>query len=294
MPFAIGYSDYVPKSVVSGGSFVTSLPLSNIKTDDIEEVARTASLDPADTQFQIDTGSIPAVGLIVIKVNNASPNLEYRIRSYPDAAMTALSFDTTQTQIESGTQVDWSDPNTWLAWEDANFWTGIVPSQYGELPFYIVVPIPAASASQGLVRYWDFKFFDESNINGYLDFGSVMLFRIFRPQYNYAPDSNSSDLMFLQSMEESDGGRRTYEEKAIRRAVRFSWPVISEAEAFDEFMRIGLLSRTSRRIFILPEENETGDRLRLRAFPATFTKSPSIAQIKVSRGSTSVDAEEVL
>lgn len=294
MPFAIGYADYVPKSVVTGGSYLAALPISNIKTDDIEEVARTASLDPTDTQFNIDTGSIPAVGLIVIKVNNASPNLQYRVRSYSDAAMTSVSFDTTQTQIESGSQVDWSDPDTWLAWEDANFWTGIVPSEYGDLPFYIVVPIPAADASQGQVRYWKFEFFDETNIDGYLDFGSAMMFRIFRPQYNYAPDSNSSDLTFLQSMEESDGGRRTYEEKGLRRVVRFSWPVITEAEAFDDWMRIGLLSRTSRRIFILPEETETGDRLRLRAFPATFTKSPSIAQLNVSLGSTSVDAEEVL
>lgn len=294
MPFALGYKDCVPTSVVSGGGWLPELPLSNIKTDDLEEVARSASLDPADTQFVIDTGAVPNVGMIVLKVPNASPNLQYRIRSFSDVGLTQMAFDSTLLQIESGTSVDWSDSSTWLAWEDPNFWTGIVPSEYGDLPLYIVSTIPAVDSAKGQNRYWLTELFDETNSDGHLDVASEMLLRIFRPEYNYAPDSNLFQPKFLKDTEESKGGRRTHNEIAIRRVSRFNWPMISEEEAFGQFARIGLLSRDSRPVFLLPEETDTGDRLRLRAFPATLNESPPIAQLNVALGSTSIDAEEVL
>lgn len=291
MPIVIGYQDQVPSAVVSGGDYVSTLPLTNIQTDDLQEFARTSSLDLADTQFIIDLGALREIGLIVIGPINASPTLQYRVRGYADAAMTVLKYDTTQLEIESGTEIDWTDTNDWLEWEDVNFWLGIIPSEFADLPLYIIHAIPAADADDGVALRWKFELFDETNSDGYLEF-KAMLFRVFRPQFNYAPDSNAFKFFFLEDTETSKGGRETFSEIAVGRTGRFVWPAIEEDEGFDEWMRIALLSRTSRRIFVVPEESDTGERLRLRAYPARFVDTPALAQLNVALGSTSIDVKE--
>lgn len=293
MPFVIGFNDYVPEAVVGGGGYVPELPLTNIQTDDLEEVARTSSLLPADTKFTVDLGTTKAIGIIAIKVNNASPDLTYRIRSYADAGLTTVQLDTGVLSIESGTVVDWTDTNDWLEWEDANFWSGITPSEYGDLPLYIIYTVPIAQISAATARFWLIELFDEDNPDTYLDIASAMLFQIYRPEFNYEPGGTFS-FEFLQDENESKGGRRVFHEVGIRRQARFSWPSISEDAGFDNWMRIVLRSRTSRRIFIIPEDTETGDRLRLRAFPATFKTAPALAQLNIDRASTAIDVLEVI
>jgi hypothetical protein len=294
MPFCLGYQDYLQNAVVSGGSWVTTLPLTNVQTDDLQEVARTASLSSSDTQFTADLGAPKGVGMIVVGPINASPDFQYRIRAYSDAALTLTKLDTGLTSITSGAVIDWTVPGDWLEWEDVNFWSGITPSELSDLPLYLVETVPEASPTDGQAQFWKFEFFDAGNSAGYLDIGGAMLFRMFRPELNYAPDSNNFNFEFLQDTNESKGGRVTFSETAIRRQARFSWPNVSEDSGFDDWMRIALLSRLSRRIFVLPEETDTGDRLRLRAFPATFKSTPALAQLNVARGSTAVDVIEVI
>jgi hypothetical protein len=293
MPFAIVYQDYARNAVLGGGNFVSTLPRANLQTDDPRTVARTLSADADDTFITADLGAIRQIGGIVLGPTNASPGSSYRIRSYADAGMTVAKYDSGVKEL-SGAVVDWSDTNEWLEWEDPDFWLGLIPSDVEELPLYIVETIPAAQVGEGNAQWWKIELFDPGNAQGHIDIGRLVLGRVFRPVNNYEPGSNEFSFQWLTDVTESIGGLRTYWERGMRRSGRFSWPVVDESEAFDDWFRLGLRSGLSRQVFIIPEESDTGELLRKRAFLATLTKSPPLVQINLDLASTSIDAEEVI
>ena len=66
---------------LSGGSWEASLPLSNIRTQDIMQVARSASASEANAQFRIDFGSTYTryIGLFLILGHNLTTAGQFRV-----------------------------------------------------------------------------------------------------------------------------------------------------------------------------------------------------------------------
>lgn len=294
MPVVIGYDDYCANALMSGGAWSASAPLTNTQTDDVQEVAVSIDATEASTQYDIDLGSIQPVGMCVIgPVNLTEGEATYRIRSYTDADQLTTLYDSGVLPV-TGTVVDWDDPDTWFEWEDEQFWDGIGRSDVSDLPLYLIVVIPEAQLSDTNAQYFKIEFSDENNIDGQIRVGCVKMFRAFRPAYNYSADGNDFSLSWLVNTNETLGGARFYWDRGVRRALRLSFPAISQDELFTDWFRIAYHSRLSKQIFIVPEENDDAPTMRKRAFLATFKQSPPIAQAAAGYGSTSIDLEEVI
>lgn len=294
MPFVLGYRDRVVDALVSGGSWLPTAPLSNIQTDDIQQAAISVDAADASTQFDVDLGDAVPVGMFVIgPVNITEGAGTYRIRSFSDSSYTTAVYDTGEVLID-GDVVDWANPNDWLEWEDVNFWSGIIPSSVSELPLYIVNIVPVAQIAQTTQQWFRVELSDSSNVDGRISVGAVRFFTALRPSLNYSPDGNEFSFQWLTDTVESLGGSRKFWRRGRRRRLRVNWPVLSESELFDDFFLVGLKSGISKQVFVVPEETDTADYRRRRAFMATLSQSPPIAQAAAGYGSTSIDLEEVI
>lgn len=294
MPFVLGYRDRVVNALVSGGSWLPTAPLANIQTDDIQQAAVSTDASAASTQFDADLGDVASVGMFVIgPVNMTEGAGTYRIRSFSDSNYTTAVYDTGETLIE-GEVVDWSNSNDWLEWEDINFWSGAVPSSVSELPLYIIDIVPAAQLSQTTQQWFRVELSDPSNVDGRVSVGAVRFFTALRPSLNYSPNDNALSFQWLTDTVESLGGSRKFWRRGRRRRLRVSWPVLSGSELFDDFFLVGLKSGISEQVFVVPEDTDSADYKRRRAFMATLSQSPTIVQAAAGYGSTSFDLEEVI
>jgi hypothetical protein len=150
------------------------------------------------------------------------------------------------------------------------------------------VPTGAVSA-----QYAQFDFLDQNNAKGYIEIGRLLVGRAFRPADNYEYGNNELGFIPLGSVRESFGGRRSYTDSGVRRKWKASFPLMTETEAFSEVMRMGLRTRTSRQVFVVPDPNDLLYKGR-RSFLATFVTTPAIQQVAFPRVSTSFEFEEVL
>jgi hypothetical protein len=292
MPLVIVHSDKASSAVLSGGDWVSSLPLSNVKTPDIRSVARTVSSDNSDTYINVDLGEVASIGGIVIGPINMSPGATWRVVSYEDFALTTVLYDSGLIQ-NSGSVIDWTDPNDYLEWEHPNFWLGQLETDLDELPLYLVHIVPLESSGLATAQYWSLEFFDEANADGHLDIGRVYMGPVYRPSVNYA---EGSEFTFepITDVTESLGGLRTYWHRGLRRTLRCSWPRIPESEAFSDWYRMMIKHRTDRQFFVVPEEDDEPDMIRKRAILATYKQIPTIQQLVYQDAAVAFDAEEVL
>lgn len=280
------YENFADSGIISGGSWLSALPLTNLQDNDVQRVARSTNATAASTKFTANLGRERAVDGIAFGPHNMSPGSTWRARAYSDAALTTLVYDTgVQTII--GDVIDWSSSVNWLEWEDPGFWYGLLET-LDELPqfaFHI-----AAQAQNA--QYWLIEVFDTANADGSIDIGRLMIGKAFRPSINYGED-NALSLIPLTDMEESLGGLRTYWERGQRRAYRCAFGWLDEDEIFGDVFRMMLRAGISRQVFVVPDPDdaEFGSR---RSFLATFKQLNPIQQLLIARGTTAVDLEEVL
>jgi len=282
------YDNFSDHGLLTGGSWLAALPLTNLQDDDIQRVARSNGATSAATKFIVDLGLPQTVDGIVLGPTNVTPGSTWRVRAYSDNTLTTLVYDSTLQTVD-GDVINWANPPEWLEWEDPNFWYGIV-GDIDELPQYLTHIIPEATAP--IAQYWLIEFFDEGNIDGAVDVGRLMIASAFRPSLNYT-DNNGFGLRPLTDVQESLGGLRSYWDRGVRRSFRAQFQYLAEAEVFGAAFRMMLRSGVSRQVFVVPNPDDTNYGTR-RSFLATFKTVPEIQQLLAARGALAVDLEEVL
>lgn len=196
---------YTP--VLSGGSWQSDLPLTNLQDRRLHRVARSTDVLAASTQFDIDLGVARDLRVFAILVLNATSAATVRVRLsnvasdfatpvYDSTAVAILPTGLTAEQLEG-----------------MNVWKTIV-----------------ASADQA-ARYVRVEIADTSNPDGYVDVARVVIASGWQPSINMAQGA-SVGLESATVREETDGGAAVFTEKATRRTLQFTIPNISQDEAF--------------------------------------------------------------
>ncbi len=286
--FVCLYENFADRGIFVSGFGSWTLPLTNLQTADINQVARSSDALNASTKFKINLGSVAPVDGVAFGPCNLSPGATWRWRGYSDAAYTSLIYDS-GIQTTSGAIIDWTDPANWLEWEDAGFWLGISDfAQFSELPQFFYHIAPEAQSLQ----YWQLEIFDTTNPDGFVEIGRLVIARAFRPTNNYS-EGNATGLIALTDVEESLGGLRSYFERGLRRTFQATFPRLPESELFDDVFRLMLRAGISKQVFIVPDpaDDEFGGR---RSFLATLKQPPIIQQLLLADGSTALEFEEVL
>lgn len=228
------WPNYVPAATLSGGSWVPTLPLSHVQDRRLAVIAKTASLDPIDTQFTITLPKRRQLHAIAIAAHNLSPTATVRARVYRDAGKTDLIYDT-------GVQNVWPIVYTLsdVIWGDDNFWN----RRLSEDDRSTYTPLSLLFFDDRLIgTAVDVELNDPQNLSGAIELGRVILANAWQPTYNAAYGIQHGYNSGTQMSTANDISRTEYADRVTpKRTVSLDLQFLNE---YDAFIRLHRLQRT--------------------------------------------------
>lgn len=102
MGMILGYANQVDDAPVSGGSWDTDYPLTNVKTRYLYQRARTTDVLASSSTMVIDTGENQTIGVVALVRHNLTTNATVRIKGYENSGLTTLIFDSGAVSVYAG------------------------------------------------------------------------------------------------------------------------------------------------------------------------------------------------
>lgn len=225
----IGWPNRIDDATLSGGSWLSGLPLTNLKDRAMSHVARSTNATTGSTIIDIDLGQDRSLRAVALINHNLSQSGSWRIK----LGTTAGASD-----IYSGAyQAAWflSFDSSMLEWESNNWWPGIVDDEYIRHPYIAPIILPTWYSA----RYIRIEINDTANPDGYIQIGRLFIGSGISPTYGpaYGLQDGWDDLSQFDS---TLSGSLIADLRRRRRWVNFSFECIdntSEAPIFHEMLR---------------------------------------------------------
>jgi hypothetical protein len=200
MAFILGYANQVDDAPVSGGSWETAYPLTNIKTRYLYQRARSTSALATSSTMVIDTGENQNIGVVALIRTNLTTNATVRIYGYTDVGLTALAYDSTALAVYDGDE--WAHHFT-----------------------------PTAA------RYFKIVISNPGNPDGYIELGRVFIGWKFEPEV-CTDWGMSIGVESKTAVLEALAGPEYFDSRPNRRIVTGQWSWLTQAEAHGVYLSI--------------------------------------------------------
>lgn len=244
----LGLTNYADEAVLSGGSWRTSLPRSNLQNRRLSKVARTPDALAASSQFDCALVKGRPVRVLALIAHNLSVSSTVRLIGCDAADFAAPLYD-------SGAVSMWPAgviPQDMLEWEDDNFWLGTISEEAiagYRAPFIHLLP------STVTARYWRVEIADTGNSNGWIHVGRLYLANAWTPHYNmrYGADLGFDDVSIFET---SLTGEEFFERRRKRRNFRFDLAALSEEEGYQSALELDRLAGTTGEVLVIPDATD--------------------------------------
>jgi len=169
----------VPAATLSGGDWLTAMPLENLRSRFLREAARVASLDPAAGVIRVVFDKPRLIQCAALLGITCSSQATVRVVGYDDAACTQphAGADTGVQPLfpryRDTASLPFEAPNWWTGQPTAEDLARIARTWFHQMdrPRYC--------------RAWEISISDPSNPAGYFDVGQVILAPIFQTKVNF-------------------------------------------------------------------------------------------------------------
>ena len=278
------YNNLVDSGTLSGGSWETALPLTNLQNRLVARVARSVDATTANTKFVIDlgSGSVKYKGLVLVN-HNGSLDGQVRIKTASDSGIT--------TDVVSSDWIDFYQPvysTLSLEWEDDNWWSGTVELEdlqnYTRNYTYIFDNLQTN-------RYVQVEIDDTTNSDGYVEIGRLFISEAFTPSTNMSWGKNLS-WNDESKIDTSLGGSIYFDEKVKYRSLAFNMDWLTDTEAYERVFEIQRIVGTTGEVFVFPDYENTGNSFR-DSFLGVFKQLSGIEQFTYGYQKTSFSIREV-
>lgn len=195
----------------SGGSWLSGLPLTNLRNLDLAKVARSTDATSANTKFQIDWTTARSARVLVIVGSNLSSAATIRWKRGTSAGASDV-YDSTDL----------------AAW-------AITPLVYNGKRHNIIIVAPSTTSA----RYETVEIIDTSNPDGYVELGYAWFGDLFVPTIN-ASYGLKDQLIDHGSIQRSESGAVWATTRRKFRSTSFvlDWLTQSEADTLHELQRV--------------------------------------------------------
>lgn len=284
---SFGYQNRTDEGTLSGGSWMVSLPLSNLQDRVIAHVARSADAQIASTQFDLDLGqSGRFIGAIALLGHNLTVLAKIRLRGADTQANLAAG-----PLYDSGWVDVWPDgviPLADLEWEEDNFWLGTLTAEQRaayNTPF-------VHTFTRTIQRWWRVEIDDTTNSAGYVQVGRLFLSDLWSPATNMSYGTELS----VEDRSETDtalGGVEYFTEQARYRVTRLSLDWLSAEEAYSRMLEIQRVLGVTGELLVIPDSDDTANTIRRTLIGRLLRISPiNHAMIGIYR--TTLEIRELL
>jgi hypothetical protein len=281
----LAFPNRIDPATLSGGSWLSTLPLNNLKNPRLSRQARTVDATNASTKFVIDLGQARNVEVVALIAHNLSANAQVRIKANSTNSFTTPGFD-------SGWVEMWPEgflSGGKLEWEDDNFWLGSLSEEAAagyKTPFSYFL---TASISY---QYWQVEIDDAANPDGYFSLGRCFIGPVFVPTHNMSYGTGLS-VNDATAFETSLSGEEFYDTRQRYRTYAFSLDFLSEEEAYADILDMQRLMGTSGEIFVNGDPDDETNKPR-RSFLARLASTAPIVHQHALLFSAQINLKEVL
>lgn len=167
----IGWPNRVDTATITGGAW--TLPVANLKTDDITQVARSTNATEAATQMRLALDAARNIRVVSMVNHNLSATAQWRVT----IGTTAGASDIHDSGWIGAWQMTFDD---WIEWESATWWVGAGLDEYLRAPFPVVHMLDDAVTAQHFSIYIR----DVTNADGWIQLGRLFVGPAIQPTYN--------------------------------------------------------------------------------------------------------------
>lgn len=261
----IAYGNLVDSATLSGGAWLATLPLTNLQDRRLGKVARSESVAPADTQFDMDFGETRLLRVVALVNHNFGLTAQYRIR------LSSVS-DFSSTTADSGWVDVWPEvyPFGVEPWGSARLWTGRPSAE--DVAGYtapLVYILPRSINAQ----YIRVEIDDEDNEAGYVQFGRVFAADGWQPEYNMAVGATIG-FMSRTEVQAALSGAEYFNARTSPRVVKFELPALSQDEGMAQAYEIQRGVGVSGEVMFIWDPDDTVHALRRQFLGRLVELSP--------------------
>ncbi len=252
----LGFPNRIDQCSITGGSWVATLPLANLKNRLFSRVARSTGLALSQTTFTLDMGQPQPIRLFALVAHNLSVTARVRLEAAdaPDFATTV--FDQTFDAWGSAANAAWSIAQ--LEWESDNYWLGTYTSE--QIEGFTAVSQHVLPGEE-VARYWRVTIKDPDNTDGYVEAGRVFIGSAAQATINYAWGA-SLGYEFGTVVETSLSGAEFFDVREGVRVFRCVLQHMADDEAYGTFLEIVRRGGVHSEIMVIPDPTDMTNGIR--------------------------------
>lgn len=230
-------------ATVSGGSWLPALPLSNLLTREMTDIARSDGLSNAVIDF--DLGTSRTLRAFALCNHNLTRTAVWRIQLGSAAGLADI--------YDSGDQVVWriSFDTGELEWEDNNWWKGNYDDDAVGHPFAAIFMANADHSA----RHMRITITDDFNPSGYVQLGRVFAGNGISPRFNMAYGAGEK-WETLSQVESAPGGTDFFDERRAYRVSQFTIDHIDQQTEFASFYEMQRRLGTTGEVLFIPSDGD--------------------------------------
>lgn len=261
----IAYGNQIDVATLTGGSWLTTLPLTNLQDRKIGKVARSTDATTASSKFDIDFGGTRLMRVIGLIGHNLTTAGKYRIR-----LSTVADFSTTV--LDSGWLDVWPIvyPSGTLPWGAPNWWSGTYSAE--EIASYTGTISYILSASTN-ARYLRIEFDDTANTDGYVQLGRVFAGDGWQPVRNIVYGA-ALGWIDRTEVQEALSGHESFNARRSPRVARFGLEAMGESEAMAVAFELQRSMGVNKELMFVWDPADTTHALRRQFLGRLRTLSP--------------------
>lgn len=280
----IAYGNRIDEAVLSGGSWMAALPLTNLQNRVIAKVARSSNATLAATQFDLNLGRARRIGMLSLIGHNLTVLAKVRVRGDDASDFATPLYDSGWVDVWPSGMI----PPALLEWEEDNFWLGTLSDQARagyQSPFiHRVLGLPS-------LQYWRVEIDDSSNSDGYVHIGRAFLADVWQPERGPVVGA-AIGVEDQTPVESSLGGSEYFDARAKPRLHRFDLRAMPKAEAYSRVLDLQNLLGIAGEILIDPDYADLENKPR-RAFVGRLRSLSPVVESSTGLFDTSFEIREV-
>lgn len=280
----LAYGNRVDSATLSGGSWLATLPLTNLQDRRLGLVARSESTETADTQFDLDFGSTRLFRVIALVNHNLSLTAQYRIRLSNSADFSSSVADSGWTDVWPAVYPFGTEP-----WGSPRLWTGKPSAE--DIEGY-VAPIVYILPRTMNGQYIRVEIDDQDNDADYVQLGRAFAADGWQPEFNMAYGA-SLGYRNRTETQEALSGAKSFNVRTSPRITKIDLQIMGEDEAMARTFEIQRGVGISGEILFIWDPDDTVHALR-RQYLATLTELSMIEVPYLDRWRCPFAFEEIL
>jgi hypothetical protein len=248
----IAYRNHADDGVLSGGSWTTGLPLSNLASRQPSQMARSVDLAPASTIIDLDIAKAGTVAFLGLLRHNLTQKGKWRIMLSDDPGFATPVHDTGFIDI-------WPAITPFGVGDWGEFlWGGkldpLLAGTYGIDGFHVL-------AGSIRCRYVRIELSDSDNTAGYLEAGRLIVAPAWQPTVNL-PYGWSIEQVDRSRSVRSRGGQTYVDQHPKFRRLSFTLEHLGADEMFGNAYELERLKGKSGDILVIVDPDDTQHRHR--------------------------------